>query len=115
MGTYIVLAVLFYDGGLLLPWVYIALLLCLLIGAAAQYAALKRGKRFGRWLFPALLALLWLVLELTIVCTVNYAQIFSLLALAPTLFCLLGALLGTTLFYLIGAIRTRQKKSESDS
>lgn len=113
MGTYTVLA-LFFGGGLL-PGARIMLFLCLLIGAAAQYIALKHGKRFGWWLFPALLVLLWLVLELAASCTVNYTQLVSLLVLAPTLFCLLGAVLGTVLFYLIKAIRTRQKKSASDS
>lgn len=105
MGTYTVLALLF--GGGLLPGAWIALTLCLLIGAGAQYAALKHGKRLGRWLLPALSALLWLVLELVASHTVNYAQLVSLIILAPTLFCLLGAVLGTALFYLGQAVRRR--------
>lgn len=88
-------------------------LLCLLIGAAAQYTALKHGKRLGRWLFPALLTLLWLVLELVMPHTVNYAQLVSLMVLAVALFCLLGAVLGTALFYLIEAVKMRKKKARA--
>lgn len=105
MGTYTVLALLF--GGGLLPGAWIALVLCLLTGAGAQYAALKHGKRLVRWLLPALLILLWLVLELVASHTVNYAQLVSLIILAPTLFFLLGAVLGTALFYLGQAVRRR--------
>lgn len=103
MGTYVVLVQVFC--GELLPGAYVLLLFCLLAGMAAQYAALKRCRRFGRWLFPVLLALLWLVLDLVASNSVNYTQMFSLIGLGAIIFCFLGAVLGSLLFYLVRAAR----------
>ncbi len=105
MGTYVVLVLAF--GGGLLPGSYIPLLFCLLAGVAVQCAALVCCRRFGRWLFPALLAVLWLVLDLVASNAVNYAQMVSLIGLGATIFCFLGAVLGTALFYLVSALQRK--------
>lgn len=110
MGTYVILVLVFCGG--LLPWVYIALLFCLLAGVVVQCAALLCCRRFGRWLFPALLAVLWLVLDLVASNAVNYAQMFSLLGLGATIFCFLGAALGSALWFVCRAVQRKNKSAE---
>lgn len=110
MGTYVILVLVFCGG--LLPWVYIALLFCLLAGVVAQCAALLRCRRFGRWLFPALLAVLWLALDLAASNAVNYAQMFSLIGLGATIFCFLGAALGSAAWLVCKAARRKGQNVE---
>lgn len=110
MSTFTVLAVIFCWG--IQPWAWAALLFCLLMGAFGQFAALKRCRRFGRWLFPALLAILWIAMEFILPHTVNYAQVYALWAMAATIFCFLGAVLGSAVWLLLRAVRRKKQSAE---
>lgn len=110
MTTYTVVAFIFGWG--IQPWAWAALLFCLLLGALGQYAALKRCRGFGRWLFPALLAVLWLALDLVASNAVNYAQMFSLIGLGATIFCFLGAALGSAAWLIGRAVRRKAQNVE---
>lgn len=112
MATYTVFS-LFFGGGTT-PQTWLPLSFFLLLGVAAQFVALKRCRRFGRWLLPTLLLLLWFALELLTPQTVNYTQLIGLEVLAFTLACLLGTMLGTALFYLAEAVKRRKEKSAKD-
>lgn len=93
-------------------WVKLALALCVLLGAGVQYVALHRQSRFGRWVFPLVLAALWLILELAGQQVVNYAQLFVLYGLLVVLACLLGAALGTAWRFLAAQRRRKRPAKE---
>lgn len=110
MTTYTVVAFIFGWG--IQPWAWAALLFCLLLGALGQYAALKRCRGFGRWLFPALLAVLWLALEFVTPHTVNYAQAYALMTTAAVILCFLGAVLGSAAWLIGKAVRRKAQNAE---
>lgn len=109
MTAYTVLALLFGWG--VQPWVWAVLLAFLLAGAVGQAVALRRCSRFGRWLFPAVLVVLWFLLELIAPHTVNFVQFYALYLLGAVLFCLAGALLGSAAAF-VGR-RIQLKNSEA--
>lgn len=112
MATYTMFSLLFGWGTA--PQTWLLLSFFLLLGAVVQFVALKRCRRFGRWLLPTLLLLLWFALELLTPQTVNYTQLIGLEMLAFTLACLLGTILGTALFYLAETVKNRKEKSAED-
>lgn len=92
MTTFTVFVLLFGWG--IQPWVWGVLLFCLFLGVGLEVLLLYRCKRFGRWLFPAILAAVWLTAEAAGGFTFGYIQIIVLYLLAISVTLLLGAGLG---------------------
>ncbi len=93
-------------------WAKMALVLCAFLGAGIQYAVLYRCKRFGRWLFPLMLAVLWLMLELAGQMTVNFAQFSVLAAIMAVICCSLGAVLGWGICLVRTAVQRKSKAAQ---
>ncbi len=106
MTTVTVFVLLFGWG--VQPWVWGVLAFCLFLGVGVEILLLDRRKRFGRWLFPAILAALWLAAELTGQFSVNYIQLAALYLLAISAVLLLGAGLGAAGYFIEGRIKSRQ-------
>ncbi len=83
-----------------------------LAGALAQCLVMWRVRGLGCWLLPALLALVWIVMDFTMTQPTQFGKVEVVSCVIPLF---LGTLLGTGLFYLIEAVRARKKKSPSDS
>jgi len=98
MTTFTVFVLLFGWG--VRPWVWASLLFCLFLGAGLEILLLYRCKRFGRWLFPAILAAVWLAAEVAGGFTFGYIQIIVLYLLAVSVVLLLGTGLGAAGYHI---------------
>ncbi len=105
--TTVTVFVLLFGWGVQL-WVWASLLFCLFLGVGLEVLLLYRCKRFGRWLFPAILAAVWLAAEIAGGFTVGYAQLAALYLLAVSVFLLLGAGLGAAGYYIEKRVGSRQ-------